>query len=235
MAEALIFHYRVQNTLLCRANPVTKVAAVIAVCLVILTLSLPGLLAVSSALVLTTFIQKLPLRRYVRELNYFAFLLVLIIITEYVATHSYQAATSAFLRFVCIILCGLLIADSTSPDDLARSLGSILERIPFVRGWEAASAIELTLSILPMIFDAAQQAVTARKARLQRRSNPLSSLVSLISSIFSLLLDKAEDLSLALEARHFNPGRARPKMPYTRADLLLSSLVLMLLLFACVL
>jgi biotin transport system permease protein len=235
MAEALIFHYRKQNTFLCKANPVTKIAAIIAICVVILSLSLPGLLLTSTALLVATLAQRIPLRSYKRELRYFAFLLLLILITEYLATQSHQAAFSAFLRFVCIILCGLLIADSTSPDDLARSLGSILDRIPFVRGWEVASTIELTLSILPMIFDASLEVVTARKARLERRRNPLHSLTSLAFAIFSLLLDKAEDLSLALEARLFDPSRTRPRLPYTTVDILLSVLVLVLLLFARVL
>jgi len=232
MAEALIFHYRKQNTFLCKANPVTKIAAIIAICVVILSVSLPGLLLVSTALLGAALTQRLPLRRYKRELRYFALLLLLILITEYLATQSHQASFSAFLRFVCIILCGLLIADSTSPDDLARSLGSMLNRIPFVRGWEVASTIELTLSILPMIFDASLEVVTARKARLERRRNPLYSLTSLVSAIFSLLLDKAEDLSLALEARLFDPSRPRPRLPYTSVDVLLSIQVLLLLLFA---
>lgn len=235
MAEALIFHYRAQDTFLCKANPLTKVVAVIAICVLILSLSLSGLLLVSAALLVTTFAQHLPLRSYKRELKYFAFLLLLILITEYMATQSHQQAASAFLRFVCIILCGLLIADSTSPDDLARSLGSILDGIPFIRGWEVASAIELTLSILPVIFDAALQVVTARKARLERRRNPLASLTSLISAIFSLLLDKTEDLSLALEARLFDPVRPRQRLPYTIVDLKLAILLLILLLLASML
>lgn len=235
MAEALIFHYRQQNTILCKANPLTKVAATIAICLVILSISLNGLLLVSAALLIATHVQKLPWGRYKRELKYFAFLLLLILITEYLATQSYVAASAAFTRFVCIILCGLLIADSTAPDDLARSLGGILERIPFIHGWEVASSIELTLSILPMIFDATLEVVTARKARLQRNRNPLGSLTSLVSGIFNLLLDKAEDLSLALEARQFDPARPRPRLPYTYVDVLLFTLVLVLLVVASVL
>lgn len=235
MAEALIFHYRRQQTFLCKANPLTKVAAIIAICLVILSISLTGLLLVSAVLISATLFQHLPFRLYKRELKYFGFLLVLILITEYLATQSYSAASAAFTRFVCIILCGLLIADSTAPDDLARSLGSILQRIPFVKGWEAAAAIELTLSILPMIFDAALEVVTARKARLERHRNPLASLTSLISAIFSLLLDKAEDLSLALEARLFEPQRPRPHLAFSRIDVELSTLVLILLLLASVL
>lgn len=235
MAEALIFHYRQQNTILCKANPLTKIVATIAICLVILSISLTGLLLVSAALLAATLVQRLPLGRYKRELKYFAFLLLLILITEYLATQSYVAATSAFTRFVCIILCGLLIADSTAPDDLARSLGGILDRIPFIHGWEVASSIELTLSILPMIFDAALEVVTARKARLQRHRNPLVSLTSLVSGIFSLLLDKAENLSLALEARLFDPARPRPRLPYTHIDVLLCALVLILLVVASVL
>ncbi|NCC13153.1 MAG: hypothetical protein EOM32_07230, partial [Spirochaetia bacterium] len=88
-------------------------------------------------------------------------------------------------------------------------------------GSVVASTIELTLSILPLIFDASLEVVTARKARLERRRNPYTAITSLSSAIFSLLLDKAQELSLALEARNFDPARKRPGLPYSASDLVL--------------
>ncbi len=229
MAEALIFHYREQHTLLSRANPLTKFISVIAVCIVLFSLSPTGLVVVTLALALAMGAQRLPIIRYRRELRYFGFILLFIIATEYLATKSTTSTAAAALRFIAIIESGLLLTDCTAADDLARSLGSVLDRIPFIDGWAVASTIEMTLALLPMIFDASLEVVTARKARLERRRRPLSSLVGLASSIFSLILDKAEDLSLALESRHWEPSRPRRQLPYSAIDALLLAAVALVL------
>ncbi len=144
---------------------------------------------------------------------------LLIIVTSYASSQNIAQALASSLRFLAIILSGMLLADSTAPDELARSLGSLLDKIPFVSGWVIASSIELTLSLVPIIFDVAEQATTARKARQERRVNPIRTLSSLAESIFSLLLDRAEDLSSALEARAFDPERKRQTLGYGKQDL----------------
>ncbi|MFA6731754.1 MAG: energy-coupling factor transporter transmembrane component T [Sphaerochaeta sp.] len=221
MAEALIFHYREQHTLLCRANPLIKFLTVLILCLVLIRVSLAGVLLIALILCMAAALQKLPITHYKRELRFFAFLMAMILLTEYLAHQDILLSAAAALRFFCIILCGMLVADATAPDDLARSLGNLLDRIPFVQGSVVASTIELTLSILPLIFDASLEVVTARKARLERRRNPYTAITSLSSSIFSLLLDKAQELSLALEARNFDPARKRPGLPYSASDFVL--------------
>ncbi|WP_332448199.1 energy-coupling factor transporter transmembrane component T family protein [Sphaerochaeta sp.] len=235
MAEALIFHYRHQNRFLNHCNPVTKFFSVILICLVLLSTSLSGAILFVTVTSLAALLQRLPIHSYKRELRFFIFLLILIFITEYIAAKDWGSALLAFLRFISIILCGLLIADSTAPDDLARSLGSLLDHIPFINGWMIASSIELTLSLLPMIFDAAEQVMSARSARLEKRRNPYTVITGLSTSIFSLLLDKAEDLSLALEARSFDPSRKRNRLDYTRTDFFLLCIVCILCVLGIVL
>jgi biotin transport system permease protein len=232
MAEALIFHYRHRHTLLSRANPLSKFISTIAICLSLFSLSLGGLGIVTVLLSLAMWHQRLPIIRYRRELRYFAFILLLIIVTEYLATRTIQSALVSALRFIAIIQCGLLLTDCTAADDLARSLGSVLDRIPLVDGWAVASTIEMTLALLPMIFDASLEVVTARTARLERKHRPLASLGGITSSIFSLILDKGEDLALALEARHFDPSQPRKRLPYTRFDAMLLTSVTFALIFA---
>jgi len=229
MAEALIFHYRQQHTLLSRANPLSKFISVIAICILLFSLSLLGLGVVIILLSLAMWRQHLPVIRYRRELRYFGLILLLIIATEYLATGSTLSASVSALRFITIIQCGLLLTDCTAADDLARSLGSVLDRIPLVDGWAVASTIEMTLALLPMIFDASLEVVTARTARLERKRHPLQVLGGITASIFSLILDKAEDLALALEARHFDPSQPRRRLGYSAPDgVLLLSVALML-------
>ncbi len=226
MAEALIFHYRKQETFLNHCNPATKFLSVIILCILLVSSSLLGTSLISAILLLLAVQQHLPLRQYKRELRFFFILMALIGLTDYLANYQWTSTANALLRFFSIILCGMLLADSTSPDDLARSLGSILNHIPLINGWRIASGIELTISMLPMIFDASLEASVARKARLENNRHPYRAIIGLTTSIFSLLLDKAEDLSIALEARNFNPDKIRARLPYKKVDLLLILLVI---------
>ena len=225
MAEALIFHYRQKDTFLHRCNPISKFVSVILLCLVLIQVSFFGVLAMTMLLLAGAAWHRLPFSQYKRELRFFAFLLLLIFVTEYLAKESFQEAFAAFFRFFSIILLGLLVSDSTAPDELARALGTILDKLPFVNGAEVASAIELTLSLLPMIFDASLEVRTAMQARLEKKRNPFRAITSLSISIFDLLLDKAQNLSDALEARLFDPAKKRRNLRYSGRDLWLLFIV----------
>lgn len=218
MAEAMIFHFRDRKSFLNASNPVTKFGCVIALCFPLVQAPLLPSLVLLSPLVLLALMQRLPLRSYGRELRFFGIMALLIVLTTFFSTHDMLLTSAACVRFFAIILSGMLLSDSTAPDDLARSLGSILEKIPFVKGWEIASSIELTLSLVPIIFDVTEQVTTARKARQAKTRNPIRALSDLGGSIFSLLLDRSEDLASALDARAFDPGRERQTLGYGKTD-----------------
>lgn len=221
MAEALIFHYRDQQAFLNRCNPFIKLVATLAILIPLARASLVVALTLALPLLLLTITQRLPLHRYAKELRFFMVMTLLIGLTEYWATQALLSSLAACVRFLVIILAGMLLADSTAPDELGRSLGRILNRLPFIDGWAVASSIELTLSMVPMIFDVTQQITTARKARMERRAHPIQALTSLAASIFSLLLDRSEELTTALEARSFSPSRPRQAPSYSKNDLAL--------------
>jgi biotin transport system permease protein len=221
MAEALIFHFQDRKSFLNASNPVTKFSCVIALCFPLVKAPLLPALVLLTPLILLALKQKLPLRAYGKELRFFAFMALLIGLTTYFSIHDTQQALASCIRFFAIILSGMLLSDSTAPDDLARCLGAILDRIPFVKGWEVASSIELTLSLVPIIFDVTEQVTTARKARQAKIRNPIRALSDLGGSIFSLLLDRSEDLASALDARAFDPGRKRQTLSYGMPDVIL--------------
>lgn len=227
MAEALIFHYRQQRAFLNRCNPLTKLACILAILIPLAKASFTVTVLLLLSLVLLGATQRLPIRRYGKELRFFFVMTVLIGITEYAATGLLLPSFTACLRFLTIILSGMLLSDSTAPDDLARSLGSVLDRIPFIDGWSVASSIELTLSMIPLIFDVTEQVTTARKARREKNRHPIRNITATAASIFSLLLDRAEELTWALEARAFNPSRKRRTLPYTKDDLYLAIVVIL--------
>lgn len=229
MAEGLIFHYREQKAFLNRCNPLTKLLSILVLLIPLAKASLPVTLALLTPLIVLTVTQRLPLYRYGKELRFFFVMVILIGITEYLATRLALHSITACLRFLAIILAGMLLADSTAPDDLARSLGSVLDKIPFVNGWAVASSIELTLSMVPLIFDVTDQVTTARKARMEKSRHPIKNISSVAASIFSLLLDRSEELTWALEARAFDPSRKRRTLPYTKDDLWLGAAVTLIM------
>ncbi|HKL59117.1 MAG TPA: energy-coupling factor transporter transmembrane component T [Sphaerochaeta sp.] len=231
MAEGLIFHYREQKAFLNRCNPLTKLLSILILLIPLAKASLPVTLALLTPLIVLTVTQRLPLYRYGKELRFFFVMIILIGITEYLATRLALHSITACLRFLAIILAGMLLADSTAPDDLARSLGSVLDKIPFVNGWAVASSIELTLSMVPLIFDVTDQVTTARKARMEKNRHPIKNISSVSASIFSLLLDRSEELTCALEARAFDPSRKRKTLPYTKDDLWLGVAVTLIMVF----
>ncbi len=228
MAEALIFHYREQKAFLNRCNPLTKLICILAVLILLANASFAVTSALLIPLVVLAITQGLPLARYGKELRFFVVMTLLIGFTEFLATRAFLPSFTACLRFLAIILSGMLLADSTAPDDLARSLGSVLDRIPFIDGWAVASSIELTLFMIPLIFDVTEQVTTARKARMEKSRHPIRSIKAVAASIFTLLLDRSEELAWALEARSFDPSRARGTMPYTKDDLYLGMAVMLL-------
>ena len=228
MAEALIFHYREQTAFLNRCNPLIKLLSILAILIPLARASFVGTVALLIPLILVAISQRLPLHRYDKELRFFFVMTALIGLTEYLATRLLLSSLTACLRFLTIILSGMLLADSTAPDDLARSLGSVLDRLPFVDGWAIASSIELTLSMIPLIFDVTEQVTTARKARMEKNRHPIRNITSVAASIFSLLLDRSEELTWALEARSFDPRRKRRTLPYSKNDLYLGTVVILI-------
>ncbi|MDD4572661.1 MAG: energy-coupling factor transporter transmembrane component T [Sphaerochaeta sp.] len=229
MAEALIFHYREQQSFLNRCNPLTKLLCILALLIPLAKASFTVSAVLLTLLALLAIHQRLPFHRYGRELRFFIVMTALIGITEYLATRMVLQSITACLRFLSIILSGMLLADSTAPDDLARSLGSVLNRVPFIDGWAVASTIELTLSMIPLIFDVTDQVTTARKARMEKNRHPIRNIKALVASIFGLLLDRSEELSWALQARSFDPSRARRTLAYTKADIFLALAVTLII------
>ena len=227
MAEALIFHYREQKAFLNRCNPLTKLISILVLLIPLAKASLMVTLTLLIPLILLAITQRLPLTRYGKELRFFFVMTLLIGITEYFATRMLVPSLTACLRFITIILSGMLLSDSTPPDDLARSIGSVLDKLPGIDGWAVASSIELTLSMIPLIFDVTEEVTTARKARMEKNRHPIKNITSIVASIFSLLLDRAEELTWALEARAFDPSRKRKTLPYTKADLYLIVVVIL--------
>lgn len=221
MSEAIAFHYRPADSFLTRRHPLSKLVPLLLISLLLTTASplrtgLLGILMIGCAIGI-----RLPLRHYLRESFFFFILAAALGISQWFSSKLLLPSLTAAVRFLFIILAGIMMADTTAPDDIARATGCIAHPLLGARGWRFAASIELTLSILPMIFDVSRQSREARTARGETGwKHPVKRISGYIITLFSLLLDRMEDLSLALEARAFDPDKPRPSLPWTRKDTL---------------
>lgn len=222
MVEGVVFHFRDRNTFLNQANPLTKLISLLSCSILLVGAGLSRTCFIGGGLFLVALSLRLPFRSYFRETLFFLFMAIFIAITEWWATTDPSATAAAALRFLAIVLAGMLLADTTAPDDLSRSLGAVLDKLPFLNGYKLAAGVELTLAIIPLIFDVAAELRMARQARLDRSwKHPVKYLVSYCSTMFSLLMDRMDDLSIALDARAYDPSAPRKAPGFTYRDVAL--------------
>jgi energy-coupling factor transporter transmembrane protein EcfT len=222
MAEELIFHYREDTNFLSKAQPMIKLIGLLSLCIPLVNASIQGTILILSAVVIASIVIKMPLIRYLRELVFLIIIALLIGISSYFSTNDLILAITSVLKFTTAVYASLLIADSTDPSDLARALGKALNHIPFINGWQIASQIELTLSILPLIFDTTSSIKEARIARGENSlRNPLKSMIGFVYNTMDLLLENIDEMAYALDSRGFDASMERPAIKYHLHDVIL--------------
>ncbi|MDD4007663.1 MAG: energy-coupling factor transporter transmembrane component T [Sphaerochaetaceae bacterium] len=169
----MMFSYRPSKSFVHRANPILKLILLFGFAFCPWYVSLPVMVALAIAI-------KLPVQNYLRNSIFFFILGALIWVSN-----GWQDA----LEFVSIILSGMILTDSTDPEDLAHSLKPIL-------GETFSLGISITLAMLPVTMETASQARLARKARGERFIGK-----GYLTSIMQILLDKADEYSLAYRCR----------------------------------
>ncbi|MFA6845650.1 MAG: energy-coupling factor transporter transmembrane component T [Sphaerochaetaceae bacterium] len=218
MATPVIFHFRSRSSFLNKANPLSKLLFLIALCFPLMHASFSFSLGLLSLLLVTAILLHLPFGQYVRDFTFFLIMGVLIALTEYHAKGSLQATFAAIFRFLDFIIMSILFSDTTDMDDLARCLGPLLDKIPFLNGYRIAASIQLTLSLIPLIFDVTSCVLDAQNARFANKRRPLTYLKNAGVGIFSKLLDKCEDFSDSLEARLFDGDHKKKGLGFSWRD-----------------
>ncbi|MBK5200430.1 MAG: hypothetical protein JJE21_02735 [Spirochaetaceae bacterium] len=221
MAQTLIFHYREASNFLSKTHPMIKLLSLILICIPLVNASLNGILLIFGSLIISSIIIKMPLISYLKELTFLIIISIIIGISNYISSKNLIQTSIAVLKFITAVYASLLLADSTDPGDLSRALGKTLNHIPFINGWAIASQIELTLSILPLIFDTTSAIREARLARGERAlKHPLKAMVGLIYNLMDNLLTNIDEMAYALDGRVFNSAMVRSGIKYKKRDFL---------------
>ncbi|NQT58590.1 MAG: energy-coupling factor transporter transmembrane protein EcfT [Bacteroidetes bacterium] len=219
MAERLIFHYQARNSIIHRIDPRIKIIIIFTISAAMFAVN-PLQFAVLCGYVLSgCLIARLPFTKYRKELRFFLLLLILIVLSRWISSKSLISSLYYGARFILIVAAGLLLTDTTAPEDLTLALYWFLRPFKFLNPKRTAVRFNLTVSFIPIIFDSVLEIKEARKSRLDNTwRNPIKRIISFSSQIFDLILQKAEEISYALEARLFDEEILHGSISFRKMD-----------------
>lgn len=218
----LIFTLKDNDSFLRKANAGVKLLS-----LIVLSTLLTGenyfiLLLIGFVIVFISISHKILLIKQLAK-NWFLILLAaFIFISDYISTRNLFLSSISSLKYLSLICLSILFTNLTAPDETSRALSRFLSRIIGKAGYNLASAVELTLALLPIIFNTATQILDSRKCRNARFfPHPIRAISSYSIALLSSLLDRIEDYSDALEARSYNIYATRAKNKLLKRDYLI--------------
>lgn len=182
-------------------------------------------------LVLLFFAARIPFRYAVRGLKGFGFLLAFTFLCDIFFTPgdplikigilkiTRQGAvlgTKICLRLIFMISSSSLMTYTTTSDDIARGLESIMKPLGYIKVpvHDISTMITIALRFIPILvdeFDRIEIAQRARGADFEKGgiADRIRRFMPLLVPLFSSALKKAGDLSLAMDARCYNSGPQR--------------------------
>lgn len=121
-----------------------------------------------------------------------------------------------FIRFLLIIMMSTLLTLSTQPLDIATGLASLMKPLRWIRVPVDTLAMMLSIALrfVPTLMDEANKIMNAQRARgvdfgeggLLKQAK---SLIPLMVPLFMSAFNRAEDLSIAMEARGYQDSEHR--------------------------
>lgn len=219
MAQALIFHYREADTFLHKINPLIKLITLFLLCTSLVTTSFYKTLIILSLAIFSMIAVKLPIIKFKKELSFFIIISAVIGISSYFSNKTIIDLLNSILKFDTAVLLSFILADTTDPSDIARSLAKSLNHIPFINAWAFASQVELTLMCIPLIFDVSQSISEARESRLENiKKHPLKFIINYSVSLIDNLLYKIDEIAFALDSRGYGANIERESKKYSIID-----------------
>ncbi|MGI6433011.1 MAG: energy-coupling factor transporter transmembrane component T family protein [Sphaerochaetaceae bacterium] len=219
MVEVNFFHYRHSTSVLHKAHPLTKIVALLVCSLLLINASLLRISVMLVFLLILLLALRIPIKTYWLQMRFLAAIALLMGATRYAVSSDVLLGLLVMLRFILMIVLGIVLADSTATDELGQACARALSFLFPKRSYVVASTMELTLTLIPLLLDIALQIKEARKARLERLwPNPVPPLVSMASQFIELSLQRAQELEQALSSRGYRIDVQRGELRFSKAD-----------------
>lgn len=243
MAELTFIAFHHGQSLLHRLDVRFKMISMAILSISSLNAGFPGL--VFFTIVLSCLARNTGLGFYTifRELRYFSFLLLLILVARGLTepgipifsfsmfTVSRQGLIEGSIicwRLLLMVLMGTLLVVTSRPSAIRNGVQWLLAPVPFIPEKKIAIMIGLTVRFVPMILDQIKGTTDAQRARgVENRKNPFYRIIKLIIPLMRRIFLDADQLILSMEARCYGEERTPIHFTATWRDWLCLSAVIL--------
>jgi biotin transport system permease protein len=231
MAERLILHHHPGDTILHRWDGRGKLLAIVMTSALILQDRLPVMIGLSALLPLGWWLGRIPAARLLREVRtgLWFFLMIVLVYAIFApkagdpaipwvpfTTSGLQQGLWVCWRLFLLLAYAALFSAVTSPRELRCAVLWFLAPLRFLPRQRIAFMAGLTIRFVPLVMDELDAIRDAHKARLgELRRNPLRRARYMILPLFRRVLQRSDDLALALATRGYRedlPVEA-PRLP----------------------
>lgn len=194
---------------------------------------IPDFILLTVALVAVSIGARLPALVFFKEMRYFAFWMLVILLT-----HSFSVPGAPILllpigkltregiasgvlfvwRLMLMIIIGTIFTGTTSLSSLRNIIEWFLRPVPFLPASRIATILSLTFNQIPLIFDQASEILDAQRSRcIENHRHPFRRIRFLTIPLFLRIFSRADEVAYAMEARCYSEVRT-PEVFKTRIN-----------------
>ena len=234
MAELTLFSYRSGHSRLHRLDVRCKILSLLFISMVSLNAAVLSLSLLSGLLIFFVIDCRLTFKSFLKEIRYFLFLMLIILVAHSLSAKGSQVFQLYFLsisiqgffegtlicwRLFLVVLLGLLFVSTTKPSQIKAAVRWFLAPVPFVSGRRLATMLSLVMRFIPVILNQAKETAEAQKARcVENRKNPIYRLKKIGFPLLRRTFENADRLIFAMEARCYNENQTDLDLCFRPAD-----------------
>lgn len=235
MADMTLFHYVPGRSFFHKADPRFKTGVMILMSLAVMCVK--NLFGLGLLTILTAWAfrgSRLPLRRLVTEgrpVLCFCGLMFLVYsytipghdpISRFLPGLTWEGlplGLSFVWKFMLVFVAGLIFIGTTTSQSICEAVEALLRPVPFLPATRLATMIGLIFVLTPLLLDQTAEMLEAQAARgIFLNKNPLRRIRCLAIPLCARIIQRAEQLALAMEARCYSEERSRPVFRVTGSD-----------------
>lgn len=235
MAQMTFFHYIHKNTLIHQMDGRIKL-----LCMLLLSLSASfasewkHYVIPLCLIVIALIIARLPVITILKEMKFFAFLIMIVFVSNAIAIPGDPLPVLPFESIsiqgvirgghfigslILIILISVIITSTTSFLTYKKAIEWYLRPIPFVPEVRIATMINLVFMLIPIILDSYKEMIEAQKSRcVELQKNPIKRLKFITSPLLSRTLQRADEIIYAMESRCYCEIRTKEIFKTNKID-----------------
>ena len=234
MAKMNIFHYFPQDSLIHKFNTRFKFIVIFFFSLASLNTNFTGLVILSVFMIGSFVLSRLPFLLLLKDLKYFLFFIPIIIlipafkikgtnfdtpILSYLSIEGLQYGLNYAWKLILFLILGTLIIGTTTLSSITDTVEYFLAPIPFIPATKIALMIGLTINFVPLLFDQANEILSAQKSRgVEKQKNPIKRIRYLVYPILVKTFKRVDEIAFAMEARCYTGERTKKKESINQQD-----------------